>query len=65
MAFGTLKRARCSLQNAISSASSAVWPGRSVTAALTASPHFGSGIAKTAHSATAACSARAPSISAG
>ena len=55
IAFGTLKPGRRVRQNATISSALAVAPGFKVTNAFGTSPHFGSGIATTAHSSTAAC----------
>src|SRR5262249_46181871 len=53
--LGTLKRARRSRHQAMSSSAVAVLPARSSTKAHGRSPHFSSGLATTAAAATAGC----------
>src|SRR5713101_5783177 len=55
MLRGTLKLASDRRQYAISSSAVSVFPGLRTTQAFTISPHFGSGIPKTATSRTAGC----------
>src|SRR5438874_6393922 len=55
MLRGTLKLASESLQYAVNSSALSVFPGLRTTQAFTISPHFGSGIPKTATSRTAGC----------
>src|SRR5438552_3808202 len=64
-AFGTVNRARRSLQNALMSASVAVLPAFRTTNALTVSPRYGSGTPIAAASPTAGCMKRTSSTSRG